>query len=313
MPLNTEEACSFIRAAHRRRVFAMETRKRMDNALGAFLRTQLGWVKDGPDNEAVKSRVNALIAAGEMITAAKIAAADGKASRKKPVEVPAEYSDWADIIEAAIRGRAPFDEIEKAALKGMTEAARALPVWRRFADVNGVGAAGVATIIGEAGDLSIYSNESKLWKRMGVAVMGPGDGLHDHRQGAPGPNATAQDWIAEGYSKARRSRLFTIGDALIKAQGPYRDIYLRRKAYEVAKAEARGLTIAPSAKIPAKRREEFMAEGAIHRRAQRYMEKRLLRHMWRAWRGTGQSTTAPDGAKRLAPALSQQTAGRARA
>lgn len=310
MQPSTQETCSVIRAAHRRRLFAMETRKRMDNALAAFLRTQLGWVKDGPDNESVKARVNAMIAAGEVITAAKIAAEDGKTSRKRPVEVPAEYSGWADVIEAAIRARAPFDRIEKTALKAMSAAVQSLPVWQRFAEIPGVGPAGVAVIIGEAGDLSIYSSEAKLWKRMGVAVMGRGDGVDDHRQGNPGAGATAAAWIAEGYSKKRRSRLFTIGDAMIKTQGPYREIYLRRKAYEVSRAEARGLIVAPSAKIPAKRRDEFIADGTIHRRAQRFMEKRLLRHMWRAWRGTGQKSVAQDWAIIKAPALSGQPAER---
>ncbi len=119
---------------------------------------------------------------------------------------------------------------------------------------------------------------------MGVAVMGQGDGLFDHRQGNPGPGASAADWINEAYSRRRRSRLFVIGDGLVKTAGPYREVYLARKAYEVARAEELGLIVAPSAKIPAKRKAEFRSVGHIHRRAQRYMEKRLLRDLWRAWR-----------------------------
>jgi hypothetical protein len=112
---------------------------------------------------------------------------------------------------------------------------------------------------------------------MGVAVMG------DVRQGGLAKNASKDDWIAHGYNRQRRSRLWNIGDAIIKAQvrkvldddgedagertsiGDYGAAYLARKAYELA-------------------RDPEMQPIKAHRRAQRYMEKRLLRNLWGAWR-----------------------------
>ena len=60
--------------------------------------------------------------------------------------------------------------------------------------------------------------------------------------------------------------LFTIGDSMIKSRcSPYREVYDARKAYELE----RNPEIKPI---------------VAHRRAQRYMEKRLLKHLWQRWR-----------------------------
>jgi hypothetical protein len=116
---------------------------------------------------------------------------------------------------------------------------------------------------------------------MGLGCM---DG---NRQGNPGPGATSEDWIAHKYSPRRRSAMFVIGDTMLKKRSTYRDLYDERKIYEQEKARAAGLTIAPAAKIPAKRKHEFISEGVIHLRSKRYMEKRLLRDLWVAWRNHG--------------------------
>lgn len=230
---------SQIKGFHRRRCFAMEQRKRADLALGAFLRVQLGWSRTLPDKErkTIEKTVASLI--------------------KKP------DGEYKDMIEAAIAARKPFADIEKVALKNMEKLAKQLPIWPFCEGIRGFGAASLAVIVGEAGDLSNYSSVSKLWKRMGLAVM---NGV---RQGGLPKGASAEAWIAHGYSPRRRSRVWNIGDALIKGNrdGIYRTAYLDRKSYEVK----RDPTIKPI---------------KAHRRAQRYMEKRLIKHLWQAWRKT---------------------------
>lgn len=244
-----------IRWHHRTRCFAIEQRKRVDLSLGCFLRTALGWSLALPEVER-----------------AAIARQAAAIAKEPPVE-------WANIVSASNLTKEPWVAMEKAAEKEMIRLVKSLSVWGDWAEpIPGVGALSLAIIIGEAGDIGAYRSEACLWKRMGLAVL---DGV---RQGGLHKTAAKEDWIVHGYNRQRRSRMWTIGDSLVKAAGPYREIYLYRKEIERAKALANGLTVAPSAKIPKARAGEFMSDGHIHRRAQRYMEKRVLRHLWRKWR-----------------------------
>lgn len=125
---------------------------------------------------------------------------------------------------------------------------------------HGVGMLSLAGVIGEAGDLGLYANPAKLWKRMGLAVMP--DGQRQRRVGGV-------DAMEHGYSPKRRSLVWTIGDCFVKAGGPYREVYDARKAYEVARVDEEGKPFRPI---------------VCHLRAKRYAEKRLLRDLWRHWR-----------------------------
>lgn len=264
-----------IRAAHSQRCFAMEQRKRVNLSLLSFLRPQLGWRKDLPkaERDAIANRAKA-IAGGD----------DGDHA-------------FAQIVRASAASREHWDEIEAQQTREMKRLAKTLSVWSEFGQaVNGFGELGLAIIVGEAGDLSNYPDKGKLWKRLGLALV---DGV---RQGGLTKSAPAAEWIKHGYSAQRRSRIWTLGDALKKKSGEYRDVYLARKVYERERAEAEGLTVCESAKIPAKRRNEFMSLGHIDRRAQRYMEKRLIRDLWNAWRaceGVSRASGADKAGSRL--------------
>ncbi len=254
-----EELTAEIRSHYRSYVFAQDTRKSMDLRLGAFLRVQLGWSKDLPEKERniIAKRAKVLM------------------------DKPEESGRYEPIIQAACAARAPFDAVEADNERAMKNLAKELPVWPWAEEVRGLGEKSVAVIVAEAGDLSNYATVAKLWKRFGVAVM---DGT---RQGGLRKSAKAEEWILHGYSRSRRSSLWQIGDTFIKAQvrkvknddgedtgerislGEYGQVYLDRKAYERNKAIAE---------------EVERSDMHIHRRAQRYMEKRLLKHLWQAWR-----------------------------
>jgi hypothetical protein len=270
MQHDMEATVAAIRGHHRTRRFAMEQRKRADLSLGAFLRSALGWRKDLPDAERKKiaEQAKALVTLGE------------KALKGKPVEIdePA-YEEWEGLITAALMARAPFDAVEKQATKAMEKLAKATPVWQEWGQhVKGFGPVSLAVIIGEAGDLSNYPKKGHLWKRLGLALV---DGV---RQGGLSKGASKDAWIAHGYNATRRSQVYVIGDVMVKVGDHYRKLYLARKEYERIKAELAGLTVAPSAKIPKGKAAEYMSDGHIHKRAQRYMEKILLRDLWGAWR-----------------------------
>jgi hypothetical protein len=165
---------------------------------------------------------------------------------------------------------------KKAEQKRAEKLAEELAVFERFTAVRGCRAWTLAQLIGEAGDLSIYSTPAKLWKRFGVGLVDGGR----QRRVAGDPELA----IRHGYAASRRAVLWAIGATLIKVGGPYREVYDARKAYEIAKAAELGLIVAPSAKIPKAKAAEYRSIGHIHLRAKRYMEKRLLRELWRGWR-----------------------------
>ena len=172
---------------------------------------------------------------------------------------------------AALHLQAAKDAIHPGKLemeRRLKKLAKGLPTYTWMKSINGFGEVGLCQIVGECGDLSDFNNPAKLWKYLGLAP------ITEYPVGPYGGRL---------YSRRCRSIMFVIGDSLIKKQGPYRTLYLERKTREVEKAEIEGLTVAPQAKIPAKKKAEYRSEGHIHRRAQRYMEKRLLRNLWREW------------------------------
>lgn len=156
----------------------------------------------------------------------------------------------------------PIKGPRRAYEKQIIALAMQLPVWPWVQAIPGFGPLGLGLVIAEIGDLGNYPNPAKVWKRMGVAVI---DGRAQRRV------RDTEEGIRQGFSPRRRSLLYVIGDALIKqnknedgSDGEYRSLYLSRKAYEVEK-------------------DPGQTKIVYHFRASRYMQKRLLRELWRAW------------------------------
>lgn len=129
-------------------------------------------------------------------------------------------------------------------------------------------------VVGEAGPLHVYANPAKLWKRLGLAVIG---GERQRRYSDPELAAL------HGYNPRRRSVSWVAFDSLLKSQGadgPY------RKYYDDAKSRylERGWTKMHS-----------------HRAAARYSEKKLLKHLWRAWQHELRGQTTFDTQRADAP------------
>ncbi len=315
-----------IRYHHRNRVFAMETRKGVNLRLGWFLKTQLGWSKLLPEAErnVIAAKAELLAKTGKKMVARQ----DGK--KVKPFEVPEGFDDLSDVIVATVRARAPFDGIEKTAVKAMEDLAKQLPVWAWGKDVRGFGAGSLATVVAETGLVSCdkhappengnYPGPAKLWKRMGLAVMG------DVRQGGLKKSASKEQWIEHGYSRKRRSYMWNCGQSLVKqnGDGPYRALYLERLRYEHRAAVAHCLIPATTTKqtveswaargLPVLEQvkeidlTKHRSAGHMDRRAQRYMEKRLLKHLWQAWR---EASAAMISKPALPPAEDSDSCGHA--
>ena len=152
----------------------------------------------------------------------------------------------------------------------MTRSAMRLAVWPRVEATRGFGALSFATIIGETGDLSSYSSHSKVWKRLGLAVI---DGERQRRVAGPAR-------IAHGYDARRRSVSWAVGSCVMRAQSAWKDRTTGQPsrpagAYRTGYDERKELELGRG-----------LSKGHAHARAARYMEKRLIRNLWRAWRDT---------------------------
>ena len=178
------------------------------------------------------------------------------------------------FIRVLLDGREPFDKARKIVEKEMERLAKSLAVYPWIDAILGAGELGLAIIVGEAGDLSNYSNPCKLRKRMGLAPYNGKAMSTWMREGG----LSKEEWIKNGYNRERRSAHWTIGDSLVKGnKGVYRKFFDDRLAYEIA------------------RNPEFVRPGVksngspkvcmeCHLRAQRYMEQKFLRDLWKAWR-----------------------------
>lgn len=296
MQLN--EICSQIKTLHRDNQYYMGQRMSQMHKLGAHIRSILGWTKDAPNANAIEKEAARLVEIGELVFAAnqkqKAAIEKAKIKGAEPPPVRAlidgeddpAYQRFAKFIEVGVCGCQGYVEQEEITQKEMEKLARQLPAWNAWAkDIRGFGPKSLAQIVGEATNpeaeeaLGNYATHSKVWKRFGVAVF---DG---RRQGDPGENASSDDWVRHGYVAKRRALLSVMGDNQIRTTGAtYKPLYLARKEFERAKATALGLKILPAAKIPKNMTGQYISEGQIHLRAKRYMEKRLLKHLWQAWR-----------------------------
>jgi len=240
-----EAVIAMIRALHVKRRYYIAQRLAAEARLMAFLRTQLGWRLDLPSEVRKRIEKDAISLAGDW--------------QNHP-----RGAEFVRIIEATRSSAAPFDAQERELDRMISAEVAKLPIaaWWQANVFNVLGSLG--SIIGEAGDLSNYSNPAKLWKRMGLGV------IEGRRQGAPGKDATADDWIAHGYSPARRAVMWNIAASLVRKKSPvFYPIYIARKEYELPR-----------------RATKKHADNC----ARRYMEKQLLVMLWNAWRAAEAAT-----------------------
>ncbi len=172
------------------------------------------------------------------------------------------------VSEPFIRARYILEEERHKIEKLMASEAKKLPVWSWGEEIRGFGVGSLAAIVGECGNISNYSTVSKLWKRLGLAV------IRGERQSKKSDVELA---IEHGYSPSRRAVMWNVGQAIFKSQsqrtdketgeilreaGVYRQVYDKRKEYELGRVETK---------------------GHAHNRATRYMEKRFVKDLWKAW------------------------------
>ncbi|MBS7737922.1 MULTISPECIES: hypothetical protein [unclassified Chelatococcus] len=177
----------------------------------------------------------------------------------------------------------PIERQRAAYEKSLVKLVRTLPIHAWAKSVKGLGDLSLAGIVGECGDVGTYKSVSAVWKRMGLAVI---DGK---AQGRPGQGATPDDWVTHGYNKRRRSvsrvgLQYVIGSmglyrAPFGADDPgateYQKVFTDRARYE---AQALGLPVKES------KTGKDSYDAHVANRALRYVEKRVLKHLYLEWR-----------------------------
>jgi hypothetical protein len=124
--------------------------------------------------------------------------------------------------------------------KQMEGYAASLPVveWVKKKEQAGFGLLSLGKVIGETGNLSNYSNPSKVWRRMGCMPWkfeGEGVKYNPHKMGSTWRGGKegklpASEWETFGYSPRRRCIAYQISDVLIKLnKSIYRARYVEAK------------------------------------------------------------------------------------
>lgn len=167
-----------------------------------------------------------------------------------------------------IAAMAPLEQMQAEIEATLAKLVKELPVYSWIKGLKGVGSLGLSAVVGECvHPVGSYKSVAAVWKRMGLAVIG-----HERQRRIIGDAA-----LLHGYSPDRRAVMWNIGSNILKAQirkdpnddearvalGELGALYLERKAYEIARG---------------------ISKAHAHNRAQRYIEKRFLRDLYREWR-----------------------------
>jgi hypothetical protein len=198
---------------------------------------------------------------------------------------------WLGPFLAAIE---PLQSAQRDLDRTIAKLAGALPIYSWAKAISGLGDISFGGLIAETAiGPGAYRSVAALWKRMGLAVI---NGERQRR-------VRGAEALIQGYAHERRTLMWNIGTAILKQQlrapkdadgkriegesraiGEFGQLYLDRKAWQVARNAER---------------ETPWPALHIHRDSQRYMEKRLLRQAWQAWRrACGISNDQPPYARR---------------
>lgn len=248
------------------RRWAMKSQQKLDRSLESFIRVNFtDWEPGGDDSSRKKAnaRVKAIIAA--------VRAGDTSDPTASAIAEFVEHNDAA---------RAHFDKSRAVAEKNRLKLCRLLPVAPWVENVCGAGLPGLADIIGLAGDLGAYSSYAKLWKRLGFAPYKGCAGSTWKRETWRPYALTKEEWIANPFSGERYGILYSAADSMFRKNGMGKD---KTESGEWEPTHHYGFLYAHRRDHTKITHPEW-SDG--HRRADalRYMFKKYLRDLWKAWR-----------------------------
>ena len=146
--------------------------------------------------------------------------------------------------------------------KAMEKLAKELPIFEWSKDIPGIGPPTLAKIVAEVGGVNNnsfgdYETVSRVWKRMGLAVMP--DGKRQRR-------IAGEAAIEHGYDPQRRSEMYlAVTYIIMKGKADNHPLYAY---YTDTKARVR---------------ERCTSDGHADMYAKRLVAKKLLKWMWKEW------------------------------
>ena len=291
--------CAALQRLQRRRRDTMGFRIAILNRLQAIVAGTLGYRAGLPEKE----RAALFKEAGKVIREVE------KGEAADPLE---------GLIPATLAAVEPYDAQQKLIEKEMLARAALLPAaaWCELPEQRGFGLLSLATVVGEAGDLGNYANPAKLWKRLGCAPHSfrgrtlMGATWKAGKDGKESVKLDAREWDAFGYCPRRRSIAYILGENLLKLNyvrgSAGGDVPPDTEPRPATPARARKQTPGKAGDIMAvtdglgagpyrARYDEARAAALLahpdwpklrlHRHGMLLTTKRLLRNLWRAWRG----------------------------
>lgn len=264
-----DDLCQQLKFLHRQHRNWMKAEQRLLLPLLSLFRYRFGWQGTFQEDQRKPIREAARAAAVRM----KKQAEKLVKSAKNPIALAEQEAEFfASATDDACRDLSdsawtyalsvvPIQRKIASIEKQMTKIAELLPGWSFVEGVNGYGAVGFASIVGECGNLSNFASPAKLWKFLGIAPK------HCYIKQAGG--------VPE-IPKERRSVSWKYAESMFKAKNAYTTLYRSRREYEAANHPEfdTGKTNAKGGKQLTKH---------CDNRARRYAEKRFLRDLWRAW------------------------------
>lgn len=263
----TKTICERLQALQRDRATSIKSRLMIENRLTAVVASTVLGYRSGLEEKERRQMFE---------KAAGIIKAIAKGKTPKGAECVADLVTGTNFSIEAFDSR--VTELERV----MLELAKQLPAagWVMQKDQRGFGLLSLATIVGEAGDLSNYPNPGKLWKRLGLAPFRSGEHnlMPSTYRMYPGPKLSADEWSTCGYSPRRRSISYIVGENIVKQNcsaakdgkkawvGPY------RKRYDESKARAAEV-------------HEDWKPIRCHRHGMLLATKRLILELWKVWVG----------------------------
>jgi hypothetical protein len=257
-------ACDELRALQRQRQFCIVSQSRCDRSCESFIARIIGFDVNADEKarKAVFKRASDLRKAVEKGQGGEGLADPGDRELRA-------LSACTPIIVSSAAARAGWDTLRLNTEKRMRQLARSLPVHGWVQTVPGLGDLGLGILIGETGDLAGYATKERVWKRLGLAVIG---GVRQSRR------TNAEEAAAHGFSPKRRAEVWTIADSLFRAQwrgaregvparpiGAYGEVYAARKAHTADR--------------------EDWTPGHCDNDARRIMAKFMIENLWRVWNG----------------------------